>query len=58
MFVIQNNTMAKSKKETKRDAPTPVRIPEELKAKAKKQAEKEDRSLSNLIIRALKQYLK
>jgi predicted HicB family RNase H-like nuclease len=41
----------------KREAPTPVRIPDELKAKAISRAEKENRTLSNLIITALKKYL-
>lgn len=36
---------------------TSVRIPEELLAKAKEQAKVEGRTLSNLIIQALRKYL-
>lgn len=50
--------MAKAKKAVKREGPTPVRIPPDLMAKAEKAMEKENRTLSNLIITALKKYLK
>ena len=36
---------------------TSVRVPEELLAKAKEQAKVEGRTLSNLIIQALRKYL-
>jgi predicted transcriptional regulator len=50
--------MTAKKKTAKRpDSPTPVRIPPDLKEKLLKQAEKENRTLSNLIITACKQYL-
>jgi intergrase/recombinase len=57
--VIQHTTMAKATKkaEVKRQPPTPVRIPDDLKIKALKQAAKENRTLSNLILTALKKYL-
>jgi predicted transcriptional regulator len=42
----------------KKKAPTPVRVPDDLKAKLQKLAEKENRSLSNLIITILKDYVK
>lgn len=38
-------------------SPTPIRIPDEIKAALKKQAESEGRTLSNLIIQILKTYL-
>lgn len=40
------------------DSPTPVRIPPDLKKLALKRAEKENRTLSNLILTALRLYLK
>lgn len=50
---------AASKKLKRKDynPATAVRLPTEIKAKAKKQAEKEGRSLSNLIIEAIKKYI-
>jgi hypothetical protein len=50
--------MTANKKATKRpDSPTPVRIPPDLKEKLLKKAAKENRTLSNLIITACKQYI-
>jgi predicted transcriptional regulator len=45
-------------KEDKRPAPTPIRLPDDLKAKIKKKAEKEDRSFSYIVIKILTEYFK
>lgn len=45
-------------KDKRPDSPTPVRIPPDLKKQALKRAEKENRTLSNLILTALIEYLK
>lgn len=42
----------------KQKPPTPVRLPDDLREQALKRAKEENRSLSNLIITALKHYLK
>jgi predicted transcriptional regulator len=39
-----------------REAPTPIRFPDDLKAKIKKKAEKEDRSFSYIVIKILNEY--
>jgi predicted transcriptional regulator len=44
--------------EEKRESPTPIRIPEDLKEKIKKKAEKEDRSFSYIVIKILTEYFK
>jgi predicted HicB family RNase H-like nuclease len=45
------------KQKDKRKKPDSVRLPEELKEAAIKRAKEENRTLSNLIITALKKYL-
>ena len=45
------------KKKTPQESPSSIRIPDDIKEKAIKQAEKEDRSLSYIVVKALKKYL-
>lgn len=49
--------MPKSKKKASPKAPDSIRLPDDLKDKLIKQAGKENRSLSNLIITILKQWI-
>jgi len=44
-------------KKIPKKAPTPIRIPDELKEKLMKVAEKENRSFSNLVITILKKWV-
>jgi predicted transcriptional regulator len=51
--------MSKAKKEVpKKPSPDTLRLPDDLKKKIKDQAEKENRSFSNMVITILKEYYK
>jgi hypothetical protein len=50
--------MQKNNNEEKRPSPTPIRFPDDLKAKIKEKAKKEERSFSWIVIKILKEYFK